>query len=128
MRTASDTSAGLEQSTGDGGAIVGFKGGQIRRKELATGHDDDIEAWRDVISTKNLSNQSFRAVSNDRTAQPFRRRNAQPADGETIGLREQRVVAAWCAGPVLVDVLKVRMAANPLSRAELQNWLIAADC
>lgn len=115
-----DKLAGFREPARDRGAVVGFKGGQARRKQLATGHDDDIEAWSDVISTENLSDQTFSAVSDDRSAKPLCRRDAQAADGEPVRLREQRVVPARKAAAMLVDFLKIGVSADPLVRAELQ--------
>ena len=50
-------------------AVIGFKGGQAGVEQLALGHDDDVEARRDLVATENLSNQSFSSISLDRAAQ-----------------------------------------------------------
>jgi hypothetical protein len=119
-------SAGLEDAAGDSGPIFSFKSGQTRCEELAAGNHHDIEARGDVISTKNLSNQSLSAISDDRTAQALRSRDAQPAEIEPVRLRENRVGAARNAGAMLVDVLKIGVSPDPLAWAELQT-LFAAD-
>ena|SRR5256885_1203521 len=109
------------EATGDGSAVVGFKGTQGYREQLASRHDDNIEAWRDVISTEDLSNQTLSTISNHRAAKPFRRRNTQTTDCEPIRFRKQRVVAARNAAAMLVDVLEIGMSADPLAWAELQT-------
>jgi len=111
----------LEDSTSDGGAEFGFNGGQTRREQLAPGHDDNIEAWRDVIASENLSYQTLSTISNNGAAQSFRRRNTEAADRRPVRLRKQRVVAARDAGAMLVDVLKLGVPADPLVRAEIQK-------
>ena len=42
--------------------------------------NDDIETRRDVITTKNLSDQALRAISDNCAAQPLRGGNPKPAD------------------------------------------------
>jgi len=57
-------------------AIFGFKGNQTHGEQLAARDNDDVEARRDAIPTKNLSNQALRAISRNRSAEPFRRGNS----------------------------------------------------
>ena len=116
----------FEDPTVDGSAVLVFKDSQARAEELAAGHNHDVKAWRDVISSENLSNQSFSTISDHRTTQPLRGGDAQPTDSKPIGLAEQRVIAAWKAGAMLVDVLELGVSADPLAWAELQA-LVAAD-
>lgn len=125
-RTCMEDSAGLENSAGDGRAVFCFKGCQARIEQLAAGHNHDVEARRDVISTENLSNQTLSTISDDRSAQPLRRGNTKATEGESIRLCEQRVVAARNSAAMLVDVLEIGVSADPLARAELQT-LFAAD-
>jgi hypothetical protein len=110
----------FDEVTRDGSAVVGFKGTQVYREQLASRHDDDIEARRDVISTEDLSNQTFSTISNHRAAKPLRRGNAQATDCESIRFRKERVVAARNAAAMLVDILEIGMSADPLAWAELQ--------
>ena len=121
VRTKTGASAGLENATGDGGAEFGFKSGQARREQLAPGHNDDIEARRDVISTENLSNQTLSAIPDYRATEPLRSGDAEPADRQPIRLRKQRVVAARNTRAMLVDVLKIGVFTDPLVRAEFQT-------
>jgi hypothetical protein len=58
--------------TSDGGAIFEFKSDQACAEQLATGNDHNIKTWRNVISTKNLSDQTLSTISDDRAAEAFR--------------------------------------------------------
>lgn len=131
MRTASEPSAPLAESTFKGDAVISFKSRQAGFKQLASRHHDDVEAGRDFVATKNLSYQSFRAISLDRAAQFLRGRDSQAPD--TLGVRqdEDGAVASVELGAVLVHLLKVRMAADPFGRSQprvLRHLtLLAAD-
>jgi hypothetical protein len=126
-RTCNDNSARPEDTADDGGAVIGFKSGQACREQFASGYDDDIEARRDVIATKNLSNQSLRAISNDRSTEPLGRGYSQPANREAIRPREQRVIPARNPGTVRINVLKIGVTAKVLAGAKLQQSLFTTD-
>ena len=49
-------------------SVVLFKGIQAGVEQFALGDDDDIESRRDLVSTKNLSNESLGPISLDRPA------------------------------------------------------------
>lgn len=104
------------------GAVIGFKNGETGPKELALRDDDDVEAWRNVIMTENLSYQSFSAVSLDRAAKFFRCRNAEPARRRLSGPDKQRVIPAMDSRAGLVNLLKIRVAPDSLARAESQAF------
>ena len=116
----------LEDSTCDDGTVVGLKDSQTRTEQLATWHDHDVKAWRDVIPSENLSNQSFGAVPDNCTAQTLGGGNAQPPDRQPVWLAKQGVVASWYAGALRVDVLKVCVPADPLTWPKLQA-LVSTD-
>ena len=125
-------SSASARATRDGGvrvkvvAIIGFKGGQAGVEQLALRHDDDVEAWRDLVSTENLSNQSFSSVSLNRAAELLRRRDAQPADRAAGWRGRTGCVAAVDPDAAFVNLLKLGAArgcaraagteANALSR------------
>ena len=90
------------------------------------GDDDDIEAWGDVILTKNLSNQTLSAIPDNRSAKSLCRSDTEPSDSQPVRLGEQRVIAARNACPMLVDVLEICVSSDPLARAEFQR-LFATD-
>ena len=77
MRTAT-VSGRPFGATFERGAVIGFKHGEADLKEIALWDNDDVEAWRDVIMTEDLSYQTFSAISLDRTAELFRGGNPKP--------------------------------------------------
>ena len=60
-------------------AIFSFKGSQAGVEQLAFRHDDDVEAWRDLVATEDLSNQSFSSISLNRAADLPGRRDPEQA-------------------------------------------------
>ena len=106
-------------------AIVVFKGTQGRVKQLALRHDDHVEAGRDFVTTKNLSNQAFSSVSSDGAAELARGRDAEPANAELVREHKHRRVAAMDFDTAVVHLLELCAAADPLGWSELQ--LFAAD-
>jgi hypothetical protein len=108
--------------------IVGFKDGQRGVKHFALGDNDDIKPWRDVVTTKNLSYESFSSVSLNRTAELFGCRDAQPSHRAVVGKDKHRRVTAVYAGAALIDFLKLGTAADVFMRPEPgQMALFAAD-
>jgi hypothetical protein len=99
-------------------AVIGFKDGKAGPKELALGDDDDVEAWRDVIMTENLSYQSFSAISLNSAADLLCRRDAKPAHRRLVGLHEQRAIPAMDPRASLVNLLELRMTPDPLVRTK----------
>src|SRR6266850_4068907 len=93
-RAGSERSSLPPQAPLDGMTVVGFKNSHAGVEQGSLGHDDDIEARGDFVSTEDLSNQSFRAVSLYRAAQLFGRRDPEPAGTKRIGQDEQRGIAA----------------------------------
>jgi len=71
--------------------------------------------------TENLSYQPFSTISLDRTPQLLRSGDSQPADIELIGQDEERAVATVDAGTVLVGLLKISAAPDPLAGAEFHQ-------
>jgi len=65
----------------DGLYVFGFKGSQGGVKQFPLRHDDHVEAWRDLIATENLSNQSFSSVPLNSPTQLPGGGDPQSADG-----------------------------------------------
>jgi hypothetical protein len=99
-------------------AVIGFKGSQTGFKQFPSRHDDDIESRRNVASTKDLSYQSFSAISLDRPAQLLRSRDAEASHVQVVRQDEERAVLSPDAGSAAVEVLKLAPAANPLMRTK----------
>ena len=113
-RAGSETSSLPPQASLDGMTVVGFKNSQAGVEQGSLRHDDDIEARGDLVSTEDLSNQSFRAVSLHRAAQLLGRRNPEPAGAERVGQDEQRRVAAGEPDALVVNQPKFGTTTNPL--------------
>lgn len=111
----------------DTAAVIGFKGGQARSEQFVAWYEDDVEAWRDVITTENLSNQSLRPISYHCAAQAFRSGDAKSADREAVGLGEQRVIPARNPPAIGVDVLELCVPANTLNGTKLQQPLFTTN-
>jgi hypothetical protein len=103
------------------GSVIGFKDAQAGLKKLAFRHDNDVESRRDVIVAENLSYQSFSAISLNRAAELFCRRDAQTARDQFVGPNKQCAVTAMHSCALLIDLLKVGVAQDPLARAEPQQ-------
>ena len=123
-RTANVGSA-ARQAAGDKVSVIGFKRVQAGVEQIALRDDHNVEPWRDFVTTKNLSNQSFSSISPDRATKLAGRRDAEPADAELVGEQENRGVAAMDLDAAVVHLLELCTAANPLGWSELQ--LFAAD-
>jgi hypothetical protein len=102
----------------EGGSIIGFKDGQAGVKQLAFGHDDDIEALSDLVTAKNLSNESLSPVAHDRAAELSCRRDTQPPDRTFVWQDEHGAVAAVDPGPSLIHLLKLCSPAYPFGRTK----------
>ena len=99
-------------------AVIGFKNSQAGVEQLSLRHDHDVETGGDLVSTENLSNQTFRSVSHDRAAELLRRRDPEASHAEAVLEDEERRVAAVYAGPLCVNPLKIGAAADPLGSRE----------
>ena len=95
---------------------LGFKGSQAGVEQFAFRDDDDVEAWRELVATKNLSNQSFSSISLDRAAQFPRGGDSQSAHWQVVREREQRQIAAMRPGAAIVNLLILGAAADTFVR------------
>lgn len=113
----------------DDGSVIVFKDRQARVEQFAPGDDDDVEAGSDVVSPKDLANQSFRPVPLNGPAQLLRRRDAEPAGLERVRQDEHRGVAAVNLEAARVDLLEIGAASDPFAPVEsLGCQLLAAHC
>lgn len=106
-------------------SVIGFKRVQAGVEQIALRHDDHVEAGRDFVPTKNLSNQAFSSISPDGAAELAGRRDAEPTDAELVREQKDRGVAAVNFDTAVVHLLELCAAADPLGWSELQ--LFAAD-
>jgi hypothetical protein len=121
-RTASDRSSRGAKTSFEQGSVIGFKGAQAGVEQIAFGDDDDVEPGCDLVTTKNLSNQSFSSISLDRATELPGRRDPQPSDAALVRQDEHRAVAAVDPDAALVDVLEFGATANPFVRTESQSY------
>jgi len=77
-RTPGRHSAALTEASFDEVSVISFKGTQAGVEKFALRDDHDVEPWGDLVSTKDLSNQSFSSVSLHRPADLPARDNAEP--------------------------------------------------
>ena len=91
-------------------------------KEFALWDDDDIKAWRDLVPTENLSNQSFRSISLDRATQLLGGGDAQPADATLVCQEEYGAIPAVNPRATAVNLLEFRSATNALGWSESQSY------
>ena len=107
-------------------AIFGFNGGQAGVEQPKLRHDNDVKARSELVTSENLSNQSFSSVSPDRVAQLARGGDPKAAHGERVGQQEHGRVSAGYPRASLVDLLEFCGAAKPFVARE-SGHLLAAD-
>ena len=114
--------------------VILFKNIQVGFEQFRLRDDHHVEARSNLVSTKDLSNESLGAISIDRSPQFARCGDPQPADRQRVGESEERAVAAVNPGAALVDQLKFGSAANPFVRLEphsvhsLASWPDVIRC
>jgi hypothetical protein len=121
------SAARTPQFARDDGSVLSFKDAQAGVEQVAGGDDNDVESLSDLVTTENLSNQSFSSVSFYRTAELARRGDAQPSNFQLVGEKEDRAVTAADPEATLVNQLKISPTANVLASAKPQSLLFAAD-
>jgi hypothetical protein len=99
-------------------AVIGFKDGQAGVEQLALGHDDNVKPRCDLVTTENLSYQSFSSVPLNGSAELLRRRDAQTSYRAPIWKDEDGRVAPVYAGAAFIDFLKLGAPPDALMRAE----------
>src|SRR4029079_11433582 len=101
----------------EGGSIIGFKDRQAGVKEFSFRHDNDVVAGPYLVTTKNLSDESFGSVSLDGIAEFLGRRDSKPGGiACAADQHERRAESSVIADAPRVDLLKFRPAVDPLRR------------
>ena len=121
-RTPSRQSAALAEASFDEVSVISFKGAQAGVEKFPLRDDHYIESVGDLVSTKDLSNQSFSSVSLDRATDLPGCRDPEPSHTPFVGEQEDRAVAAVDANAPLVDLLKFRAAADVFGWTEFQSY------
>jgi hypothetical protein len=112
----------MAEASFDEVSVISFKGAQAGVEEFALGNDNDVEPWSDLVSTKDLSNQSFSSISLNRAADLPRRRNPEPSHTPIVGQDEDRAIAAVDSNPPLVDLLELSTPADVFGWTESQSY------
>ena len=101
--------------------VIGFKGTQAGVEELALGDDHNVKPIRDLVPTKNLSNQSFRSISLDGATELLGGGDTKPAN-TAVCQEEHRAIPTVNSKPTVVDLLELRAAANMFGWPEFQIY------
>jgi hypothetical protein len=104
----------LTEGAFDRGLVIAFKGAQAGVEQVALGDDDDVEPVGDLVTTKNLSYQSFSSITLNGAAKLSGGRDPQPAMASLVPQDEHSVEATMDLRPALVHLLKIGPAANSL--------------
>jgi hypothetical protein len=116
----------MAETSLEDGAVIGFNGAQAGVEQIALGNDDHIEPIGDLVSTEDLSNQSFSSISLNGAAELACRRNPQPADPTLVGQDEDRAVAAVESNTELVYLFVFDAPADAFVRSEAHQQSAAA--
>src|SRR5262249_11013400 len=76
------------------------------------------EAWRELVATKNLSDQSFSSISLNRSSQFTRSSDAQSANRQIVREGEHRQIAAGRSNATIVNLLIFGSPADTFVRPE----------
>ena len=101
--------------------VIGFKGTQAGVEQLPLRHDHDIEAGSHMVSTENLSNQSFSSVPLDRPPEFPRGGDPQASDRQLVRQEEKGAETAANPGAPFIDLLKFGASANVFIGAEFHQ-------
>ena len=127
-RTPSRQSAGLAETSFDEVAVVSFKGAQAGLEKFSLRDDDDVEPLGDLVSTKNLSNQSFSSVPLNRAANLPGCGDPEPSYTALVGQEKDRAVAAVDANAPRVHLLELRALADVFGWTESHTQLASLNC
>jgi hypothetical protein len=95
-----------------------FNGSQAGVKQFPLRDQHQIHSRSRLVPTKNLSNQSFCSVADDRAAKLAGRGDTKPADPQGVGQTEEREQPIVDPESVLVNLLVLDPTPNPLVRIQ----------
>lgn len=98
-----------------------FKGAQAGVEQLPLRHDDDVDAWRKLVTTEDLSNQSFSSISLDRTAELSRRGDSKSSNRGRVPTCKERQVPTVHFRSTVIHGLVFDAAPNSLDAAEASH-------
>jgi len=109
-----ERSAGLAETAFEALAVFGFKDNQAGVEQVALGDNDDVVAARDLITTENLSYQSFSSISLDGPSQLSSDRDSQTSGREPVRQNEECRIASMNSTALRVNFLEFWTASNSL--------------
>jgi hypothetical protein len=110
--------SGTPETPLDDVAVLAFNGYQAGVEQFSLRDDDEVEPWRDLVPTKNLSYKSFRSISLYGAAEPPRGGDTQPADLLPRCPYEHGRQAPMGARAVGIDLLKLGATSDAFRRPE----------
>lgn len=110
----------MRQASLDEVPIICFKDVQAGVEQAALRDDDNIETWRHLIPTENLSYQSFGSVSDHRAAQFLRGGDSEAArSGSSVTSKDEyRAEPSVDSRAPFVNPLKIRPSTDPFCGAK----------
>ena|SRR6266487_6008451 len=118
MSVSAARAATLAEGTVEKGPVIGFKDGQAGLEHFPFGHDHHVEPISELVSTKDLSNQSFGSIPLDRAAELSRRGDPEPPQGPIVGQDEQRAVTAVNSAALVIYLFEFSSASNSFGGPE----------
>ena len=103
-------------------SVISFKGAQAGFEKFTLRDDHDVQPRRDLVSTKDLSNQAFSSISLNRAADLPGRGDPEPSQTALVGQKKNRAVTAVETNPPLVNLLKFRPPADVFGWTEFQSY------
>src|ERR1700730_10891511 len=103
-------------------SVFGFKGCQAGVEQFSLWHDHDVETWRDLVATEDLSNQSFSSISLNRATEFLARRYSQPVRRPLAWEKENGQIAPINPGATLVNLLEFSATADLLVWSEASSF------
>jgi hypothetical protein len=116
-----ECSTPLAEATLDDGAVISFKDTQTGANQFVFGDHNDVESLGDLVSTENLSNQSFSFVSLNGSAEFSRGRDPQPARKLGVRQEEHCAIPAAHSEAAVVDPLEFSATANSFVGAKIRH-------
>ena len=113
-RTAADASAGAAEP-GESRTVVGIKGRSRFVKKLLARNNDHVEPGPGLMAAKQLANDALGPIPLNGPPQLAGGGNSQSGGIEAVGPDEQRHEPPPEPNALLVDLLELGAAANPLA-------------
>jgi hypothetical protein len=101
-------------TSGEGGVVIGLKGGEGRMEHFSARHEDDIQARRRFLLSEQLAGETLGAVPHNRGSEFPSGGNSKPAPVAAVRRHEQGHEPAGQTQAVLIRLLEFRSPSNPI--------------